>query len=368
MGKQDDAIRDYFFGGAGREVSLSQNRTDWDRISLIPRVLHDVSEVDIETELVGKRVPTPVVVAPMAFLSLIRPRGEAILAEAAALNQLSFCLSSRSSMALESVAEVYLNALVRIGYESGCRPLLMFQIYVMRDQNISASLFKRAIKSGFDAIVVTVDAPYIGLRPRDRTNNLSIPDEMLVANVREELLLESTVVEMPTFGRGVSSAKHARLAQDPSMTWAKLEELCSLADSTPILLKGILDPADAALASSLRFGGVIVSNHGGRQLDGAISTPTALHQLQISNQEPFGTVVVDGSIETGSDIVKARALGADGVMMGRIFAKALLDGGPNRLHTSMSRLIDDLHTSTALMGFPRWRDIDPSRILVPKKY
>ena len=360
-----DAVRDYFFGGAGNEVTLRQNRVDWDEVALVPRVLRDVSEVDLSADLFGKRVPMPVVVAPMAFLSLIHPRGETVLAQSAARLGLSFCLSTRSAVPLEEVAAAWSAQCDAQSYGGSARPLLMLQLYVMRDRRISTSILERAVAAGFDAVVMTVDVPYVGLRHKDRANGIKIPDDFLEANVAEELRMGAEGEKPVSFGGGVSSAKHSRLAQDPATAW---EDFAALRDSVaplPVVLKGILDPADVELAASRGFVGVVVSNHGGRQLDGALSTPRALYSMRAQTEEFAGTLMVDGSIESGSDVCRALGIGANGVMVGRLFARALLEGGTHGLDVAMERLMAELRVSAGLMGLSRLAEMGWSQVRVP---
>ncbi len=356
-------VWDYFFGGAGTEVTMKKNRSDWDAVVLLPRVLRDVAKVDLSVSLLGARVPVPVVVAPMAFLSLLFPQGELVLARAAARHQLSFCLSTRSGVPLEEVARAWHQSCDEATSPTGPRPQLMLQLYVMRDMGITESLLSRAIAAGFDAVVVTVDVPYIGVRRRDRANQLVIPDEFLQANVKEELAQQSDD-PLVSFGGGVSSAKYSRLAQNPSMTWETVSKLRDASASLPMVLKGVLDPADMALCGGMNIDGVVVSNHGGRQLDGVISTPRALHAMREVERLPK-SLLVDGSIESGSDVLRALGLGAGAVMIGRYFARALAVSGESGLEEAMSLLVEEIRVGMALMGLDRLSDMGSQQIRVP---
>ncbi len=365
QGIKGDAVRHYFFGGAGNEVTLRKNRVDWDEVALVPRVLRDVSQVDLSVELFGKRVPVPVVVAPMAYLSMIHPRAETVLAQSAARFGLSFCLSTRSAVPLEEVAMAWAETLSAQSYAGAARPLLLLQLYVMRDRRISSSILERAVAAGFDALVVTVDVPYVGVRRKDRANRLRIPDEFLEANVAEELEMGAEDERPVSFGGGVSSAKHWRLGQDPAIGWQDIVVLRDSAAPLPVVLKGILDPADLELAALGGFAGIVVSNHGGRQLDGALSTPRSLHSMRAQREEFSGSIVVDGSIESGSDVCRALGIGANGVMVGRLFARALLEGGAHGLDTAMELLMAEVGISAGLMGLSRLGEMGWSQVRVP---
>ncbi|MDA8374554.1 MAG: alpha-hydroxy acid oxidase [Actinomycetota bacterium] len=359
-----EAIRDYYFGGSGAESTLSWNRRDWDAIELVPRVLRNVAHLDTTVDLAGRRIPVPLVVAPMAYTSLLHPRAEAVIAEAAARHGVSYCLSTRSAVPLEEVADAFRRGLKLRG-GSGTKPLLAFQLYVMRDHRFSDSLVRRAAKSGYEAIYVTVDAPFIGIRMRDRENSFAVPEEFLSANISEEL--EGWVVEESEtrFGSGVSSARFSGLAPDPGVDWSGLGDIIDLADGMLVFLKGVLSAADLALAGGLPVAGVVVSNHGGRQLDGSISTARALYRMESELREYRGAVLVDGAISSGADVVRALGLGAKAAMVGRHLARALYERGEEGLDRAVSLLVEDVKVSLALAGASRPEMVERSQLLVP---
>ena len=362
-----EAIRDYYFGGSGAEATLSWNRRDWDAIELVPRVMRNVSRVDAAVDLGARRIPFPLVVAPMAYTSLLHPRAEAVIAEAAARHGVSYCLSTRSAVPLEEVAEVFRRGLTAWGSVRP-RPALSFQLYVMRDHRFSDSLVRRAVDNGYEAIYLTVDAPYIGVRMRDRENSFAVPEEFLSANIAQEL--EGWVLEESEtrFGGGVSSARFSGLAPDPTVDWAGLGDVIALADGMQVFLKGVLSGADLSLAGELPVTGVVVSNHGGRQLDGSISTARALHMMAAELREYQGAVLVDGAIASGADVVRALGLGAKAVMVGRHLARALYERGEEGLDRAISLLVEDVRVSLALLGASRPEMIERSQLRVPSNW
>ena len=357
-------VRDYYFGGSGREVTLAANRQGWDAIELWPRALAAVGVPDLGASLASLDLPTPLIVAPMAYLSLLRPKAEAVVAEEAAKRGISFCLSTRSGMPLEEVAEAWRAGAGSVN-DGGRAARLLLQIYAMRDVRLTNSLVDRAVAAGFDAIMITVDTPYIGLRYRDRENGFAVPAELLNANLQTELAMAVQGVGQPSFGTGVSSAANAALAQDPAFGWAEFTELVARAGPLPSIAKGVLHPADIAAALSAGACAVVISNHGGRQLDGSPSTASALYRAGRDVAWPRRVMMVDGAIASGADVLRAVALGAGTVMVGRSLARALADGGRSGVATAMDLLLDDLLSSAAIFGISNLAAISRESVSLP---
>ncbi|HLM42800.1 MAG TPA: alpha-hydroxy acid oxidase, partial [Myxococcaceae bacterium] len=274
-------VFDYYAGGAGDEDTLAANASAWSAVRLRPRVLRDVSHVDTSTTVLGTRVAAPVLVAPTAFHRLAHPLGELATAQGTAVANSLLVLSTRSSTRLESVA-------------AAAGPW-WFQVYVLRDRGLTRELVLRATASGARALVLTGDTPYVGRKRRNR-DTLSIPDEDFRANL--ERLTDVTLAEQ------------ASNVTFDDIGW--LHELSRL----PVLVKGVLRADDATRCIQAGAAGVIVSNHGGRQLDGAVPTAHALPEVAQA-LAGRGEVLVDGGIRSGRDVLRALALGARAVLLGR---------------------------------------------------
>src|SRR5438876_770466 len=278
----ETGIWDYFQGGSGDEITLRENRCAFERIKLLPRVLRDVHSVHVKTMTQRTEISLPVIIAPTAFHGLVHPDGECATAEAASKCGTLMIVSTFATRRLEEVAS---HALIPP----------WFQVYVYRDRGVTGALVQRAEAAGYGAIVLTVDVPRLGNRERDRRNSFTLPSTLRIANIDETLVFGNYIPE-------------------PSViTWDIIPWLRSLT-SLPIILKGILTPEDALLALEYGVDGIVVSNHGGRQLDGAIATIEALPSIcsAVSNR---CELYVDGGIRRGTDILKALALGARAVLI-----------------------------------------------------
>ena len=295
---------DYYRSGAGDEITIARNRAAYERIELLPHVLRDVSEVDLGIELLGSPT-TPVLVAPTAFHGLADERAELASAAGAEAAHAIFCLSSLSNTRIEEV-----------GGAASDEARLWFQLYVFRDRALTASLIERAEAAGFEAIVLTVDAPVLGRRERDIANGFSLPPELTIACVGDH-------VDAPAGTSGLAAYFASQL--DASLDWSDLEWLVS-ETKLPVLVKGVHRADDAARALAAGARGVIVSNHGGRQLD---TVPATIEMLPAIAEEIGGraALLLDGGVRRGTDIVKALALGADAVLVGRPVLWGLAAGG-----------------------------------------
>jgi 4-hydroxymandelate oxidase len=330
------ATWDYFAGGAEDEITLRANRTAFEQLELRYRVLVDVSRRDTSLDLLGTRIPAPIVVAPMAFQRLAHPEGECAMARGAAAAGIPMTVSTFSTVPLEEVCAV------------GPGPR-WFQLYVHRDRGITRELVRRAHAAGYQALVLTVDVPEIGRRERDIRNQFRLAGELRAANFvvgESDPLQEADGSALAAFVGGV---------REPSLTWRDLEWLRGIAP-LPLLVKGIVRADDARKAADCGAAGVVVSNHGGRQLDGAIASLRALPDVA----DAVGgrvLVMVDGGIRRGTDIVKALALGARAVMVGRPILWALSLCGDAGVRHALEILKAELDSAMALTGSPTLQSI-----------
>lgn len=316
--------RDYFNGGAGDEITLQDNVEAWGRWRLRPRVLNDVREVSTEVELLGKPVSAPVLVAPVAYQRMAHPEAEAGMAAGAAEAGTVMCLSTLANTRPAEVA-----AAAPDGRH-------WFQLYAFKDEAVTRALMEEAIDAGFEAIIVTADAPPGGNRERDRRNGFTLPVELgtpsLTAAVGERALsIEETFALM----------NHA-------LTWENVADLASEC-SVPVFVKGILTAEDAELALEHGAAGVVVSNHGGRQLDRSLATADALPEIAEA-LEGRANLLVDGGIRRGIDVATALALGADAVLVGRPALWGLAAAGREGVARVLGLLREELELALALCG------------------
>jgi isopentenyl diphosphate isomerase/L-lactate dehydrogenase-like FMN-dependent dehydrogenase len=323
--KLDAGTLGYFAGGAGDELTLRDNVEAWSRWRLRPRVLTDVSEVNTEIELLGGSVSMPILVAPVAYQRLADPEGEAGMARAAAAAETVMCLST-----LATTRPSELTAAVPGGRR-------WFQLYCFEDEGITKALVDEAVESGYEAILVTVDAPPGGNRERDLRTGFAIPAGLGVPSVAAALGVERTVTIEEIFG-----------LMSLSLTWSDFEDLAS-ESSLPVFVKGLVTGEDAALAVEHGAAGVVVSNHGGRQLDRALATGDALPEV-VEAVEGRAAVLVDGGIRRGVDVAIALALGADAVLVGRPALWGLAAAGEQGAARVLELLRAELRLALALCG------------------
>lgn len=327
----------YYAGGAGDERTLADNCAAWGRRHLRPRVLVDVTEIDTRTTVLGMDLAMPLLVAPVALQKMAHPDGEAGMARATAAAGTAMCLST---IATSTPSQV------RAGAPDA---QLLFQIYVMRDRGITRHLVDEAVDSGFRALMLTVDAPRAGRRERDLRTGFGVP----------------TGVSMPAVDAACGSTDGVTPAQffslvDTSVTWADVERMVS--DSpVPFVIKGIHTAADAVLAVEHGAAAVVVSNHGGRQLDGVAATADVLPEVV----EAVGgrcEVLVDGGIRRGTDVLTALALGADAVMIGRPALWGLAAGGQAGAEAVLRLFQDEIELGMLLLGTPAIADITRAHV------
>jgi 4-hydroxymandelate oxidase len=321
----ETGVRGYFAGGACDEVTLGDNVAAWRRWRLRPRVLAGVSEVRTSATVLGAEVSMPVLVAPVAYQRLVDDEGEVGMARAVAAAGTVMCLST---LATARPSEVAAQA------PGGRR---WFQLYCFRDRGVTRALMDEAVAAGFEAVVVTVDAPRGGRRERDLRTGFSIPEGLGVPSVRAALGVDREVTIEETFA-----------LMDPSLGWRDLEAIASEC-SLPLVVKGVLSAEDAALAVEHGAAGVVVSNHGGRQLDCVLAGADALPEV-VEAVEGRAAILVDGGVRRGTDVAVALALGADAVMVGRPAVWGLAVAGARGAQRVLELLRDELELALALCG------------------
>ena len=331
---------DYYASGAQDEVTLRENRAAYDRLTLAYRVLVDVSRREMATTVLGQPVAMPLLVAPTAFHRLATPEGEVATARAAGAAGTVMILSTLSNTPVEEV----------VAAASGP---VWFQLYVYRDREVTEGLVRRAEAAGCQALVLTVDAPLIGRRERDVRNRFQLPPGLTVAN-----LLPQGYGELPPALADSGLAAYVTSFLDPSTSWRDVDWLQSIT-RLPLLVKGIVRPDDALRAAEAGAAGVIVSNHGGRQLDTAPATIDVLPEIAdaLDSRGHRIEVLVDGGVRRGTDILKALALGARAVLVGRPVLWGLAANGEAGAALALRLLRDEFDLAMALAGAPTLADI-----------
>ena len=344
------AIFDFFDGGAEDETTLRENRAAFERVRLLPKVLVDVSQVDTQVSLFGREAKLPLAIAPTGGISAGRAGAELILARAAKAFGVPFTMATPSAFTIERVAE-----------EVGGR--LWFQLYAVRDREFRKRLVERARDAGYEAILVTVDLPVSGKRERDPRNGFVTPYKPSWRNSRDVLFKPAWLLEYMRHGRpGMANLEGYRFStpagtdivtavgreMDAGMSWEYVKQL---RDQWPgkLLLKGVERPDDAERAVSVGCDGVVVSNHGGRQLDGAVATLDALPAIAFAVGSKI-TVLLDGGVRRGVDILKARALGAQAVLTGRATLFGAMAGGEPGARRALEILSTELVRAMQLCG------------------
>jgi len=339
--RMSEAAWAFVQGGAGDELTLRDNIAAFTRLRLMPRVLCEVGGGDTTVTLFGHRHPAPLLLAPVAFQQLAHPEGEAATALAASAMQTAMVVSTQAGIALETLAQQ-------------AQAPLWFQLYIQPDREFTASLVKRAEAAGVQALVVTVDAPIHGPRNREQRAGFVLPPGITPVNLTgmRELPPESI------HPGGPSLLQSARVRRAP--TWADIRWLRTLT-RLPILLKGILHPDDALRAIDAGADGVIVSNHGGRTLDGVPASIDALPAVAaaVAGRIPL---LLDGGIRRGTDVFKALALGASAVLIGRPAMHALAAAGAPGVAHVLHLLRTELEMAMVLCGCRTLAEIDRKRI------
>jgi len=337
----------YIAGGAGAESTMRANREAFERRRLRPRMLGAHVERDLAVDVLGTPAPFPFMLGPVGVLSIAHPDGELAPARAAAGARVPFLLSTAASHSVEEIAEAM-----------GDAPR-WFQLYWVRNRDVVASLVRRAEAAGYAAIVVTLDTLILGWRPRDLRNAyLPFRDGEGIAQFTSDPVFRDLLPddEDPLVAAGTMLAMFPNLA----LQWDDLTYLRELT-SLPVLVKGVLTGEDAVRALTAGVDGIIVSNHGGRQVDGAVAALDALEEVRAA-VGPEATVLMDGGIRGGADVVKALALGANAVLVGRPYVYALAVGGQEGVAALIQQLAAETDVTLALLGARSVNELDSSWI------
>jgi L-lactate dehydrogenase (cytochrome) len=337
----------YVAGGAGSELTMAANLQAFEHWQIVPRMLRDVSVRDLATTVLGTSLAAPVLLAPVGVQSIVHPDAELAVTRAAAAQGLAAILSTAASNTIEDVAAA-----------AGSSPR-WYQLYWPRERELAASFVARAVAAGYEAIVVTLDTWILGWRPRDLQNAyLPFLKGEGVANYFSDPVFQAALPGPVEENFEAAIGQWAYQFSNPSVTWDDLAWLREQTD-LPIVLKGILHAEDAARAVQAGADGLIVSNHGGRQVDGAIGALDALQWVREAVGPDF-TVLLDSGIRTGSDVLKALALGADAVCLGRPYVWGLGLGGQAGVEHVLRCLLADLELNLALSGSTTIAQLDPS--------
>ena len=340
---------DYYSSGAWDEVTLRDNLAAFTRVKLRPKMLVDVSKINLTTQVLGESLQLPLLIAPMAFQCLADPEGEIATALAAELAGVGMVLSTLATKSLEEVATV-------------ANGLQWFQLYIHKDQGLTQALVQRAYTAGYKAICLTVDAPMLGKRERDQRNEFTLPPGLHPANLTN---ISGLDIPQATGESGLLTYFSQQI--NPAVTWKDLEWLQSLSP-LPLVVKGILRADDAVRAVEYGAQAIVVSNHGGRQLDGAIASLDALPDI-IAAVDGKAEVLLDGGIRRGTDILKALAYGAKAVLIGRPVLWGLAVAGKIGVSHIISLIQDELNLAMALSGCASLGDIDSSLVSqLPKNF
>ncbi len=340
LAMEPDAF-DYVAGGAYDELTLAENEAAWRRRRLRPRVLVDVSRLDPSTTMLGAPTTMPLAIAPMAAEGLAHPDGETAVARAAAAAGVPFILSTMSTRSMEEVA---------IAVPDGIR---WFQLYTQADPGRTRDLIQRAEASGYRAIILTVDLPLLGYRERDRRSGFDLPGPH--GNL-------AGYDGGPTHAGGVHASGYEQLEEHilTGLSWDDLATIRSWSP-LPLVLKGVMTPEDARLGADHGVDGIVVSNHGGRQLD-RVGAPVDVLEDIVEAVDGRTEIWVDGGVRRGLDLAIARALGARGVLVGKPIYWALAAGGHVGVERALAILREEFEIALALLGTPTPEDIGPAHV------
>ena len=352
-------VFDYVDGGAEDELTLAANRAAFDATGFRPRVLRNVSAVDVSSTLLGEPVAYPLVLAPTGFTRIVHPEGELAVARAAARAGLPYTLSTLSTCSIEEVRAV-----------SDGR--LWFQVYAWRDRGLVKEMVTRAAEARYEALVLTVDTAVLGRRERDVRRGFALPPtigprtfvdgalhpQWTVSFLRGDPIRFANVLgrEVGDGAAPVVISEYISTQFDPALSWSDVEWLQAVWDG-PIVIKGIQTVADAVIAADLGVSAVALSNHGGRQLDGS-PAPFSLVAPVVDAVAGRTAVICDGGVRRGSDIVKAVAAGATGCMAGRAYLYALGAGGERGVERLLTWFRNDLVRTMTLLGCSGVHELD----------
>jgi len=337
-------VFDYVDGGADEELSMAANVRAFRTWRFQPRALAEITKVDTSTRLLGRELPLPLVLAPTGYTRMMHPDGEIGAARAAQRHGLPYTLSTMSTTSIEAVAQA-------------AQPELWFQLYILQDGGLTKELVDRAAEAGYRALVVTIDTVITGARVRDRRNGLVIPPELTIKTLASiasrpaywTRMLRSEAIDFANFpGTRSKTIQGTSSLFNPTVGW---DEIVSLRSQWPgsLIVKGPLSPADAAHAVSLGADGIQLSNHGGRQLDRAVS-PINLVAPVRDSVGPDVAVLVDSGVRHGSDIAVALAMGADAAAIGRAYLYGLMAGGEAGADKVLDILAEEFGRTLHLLG------------------
>ncbi|XP_011867160.1 PREDICTED: hydroxyacid oxidase 1 [Vollenhovia emeryi] len=342
-------VRDYYKSGAGEEYSVKLNREAFKNYRIRPRFLRDVSKRDISTTVLGHKVSMPLGVAPTAMQRMAHPDGECANARAAEAAGTIFILSTISTSSIEEVAE------------AAPKGIKWFQLYIYTDRNVTLNLIRRAERAGFKALVLTIDAPFFGDRRADLRNKFSLPSHLRFANFQGDLSKRINSAKA-----GSSLNEYVTALFDASLSWDDVKWL-KRTTKLPIILKGILTAEDARLAVENEIDGIIVSNHGARQID---SVPATIEVLPEISKAVGGKVEIymDGGVTQGIDVFKALALGAKMVFFGRPMLWGLVHGGEKGASEILELMRREIDLALALTGCASVKDITQDMVIHASYY
>ena len=336
----------YVVGSAGDEATARANRAGFDHWRIVPRMMRGVTERNLATTVLGTAMPAPVLLAPIGVMEIVHPEAERAVARAAKATGLPMILSTAASTTLEDVAA-----------DLGDSPR-WFQLYYPRNRDLAANLVRRAEASGYGAIVLTLDTWSLGWRPRDLEQAyLPFLKSMGIANYLSDPVFRALLDKTPEEDPQMAVLTFLGLFGNPAMDWSDLEFLRAQT-TLPIVLKGICHPDDALHGLDLGADAVLVSNHGGRQVDGAVAAVDALPDVvkAVNGQAP---VLLDSGIRTGADVVKALSLGAAAVLLGRPYLYGLALGGEAGVVEVLRSLLADVDLTMALSGHASPAELGP---------
>jgi len=339
----------YIYAGAGGGATMRANREAFERLRIVPRMLRDVSRRDLSIELLGHHLPAPLLLAPIGVQGIVHDEGELATARAAAGLGLPLIVSSAATRTVEEIAEA-----------CGDGPR-WYQLYWPNDDELAASLVGRAENAGYAAIVITVDTFIPGWKPRD-LQQAWLPFLEGIGNVNylQDPVFRAALEKTPEEDLGAAIGHYLSVYVNPALGWDDLERMREWT-SLPILLKGILHPDDAAEAARRGVDGIIVSNHGGRQVDGAIASIEALPAIVDAAAGELA-ILLDSGVRGGADVFKALAMGADAVLVGRPYVWGLALEGADGVATVLRMLLAELDLTLALSGQASVAELDRSAL------
>jgi len=345
----DERAANYVFAGAGSEATMRANREAFERRRIVPRMLRDVAERDLSTRVLGTAMPAPLLLAPIGVQAIVHPDGELASARAAAALGLPMIASTAAHFSLEEIAAA-----------SGEAPR-WFQLYWPNDRALAESLVRRAEQAGYGAIVLTVDTFIPGWKSRDLQQAwLPFLNGMGVANYFQDPVFRAALEKTPEEDQGAATGHFLTVQANPSLTW---DDLDWLREQTrlPIVVKGIQHVEDAREAARRGLDGIVVSNHGGRQVDGAIASLDALAPIAAAVGDQLA-VLFDSGIRGGADAIKALALGADAVLLGRPYIWGLALEGQEGVEKVLKMVLAELDLTMALCGYTRPDQLEPEAL------